>query len=247
MENQSPEQRVLAVGRSGRKKIQSSQPEKAFTTQMISSNEKSVYTENSLKKMGLWSWFWLILFGLNLVGFFILKFNPEWLHPLESTEGITRYILTVFVFNFLFVFKGTITTIILLMFVYNRMAFYNTAVATADARGLFGSLYYTKYQSPAYDGVIGHVYQALTIMDVLKALKQYIVGPTMYLVFSVVATAVIYGYSLYYLYNIITNAVALSVADAFVMIYACYESIFIVRYLYSTLKIQMIEDQNYNV
>jgi hypothetical protein len=244
MENQLEKERILAVGRSGRKKVQSSQPGYTSHARYIkSAAADDVYTEKALRRLSIWSWFWLIMFGLNLLGFFILKFNPEWLNPLEGTQGAIRYILTVFVFNFVFIFKGTITSIILLMFVYNRMAFYNAAVDTQDTKGIFGSLYYSKYQSPAYNGVIGHAYQRLTLTDVLQELKNYMGGPSLYLIFSVVATVIIYGYSLYYLLNVVTNTVALSIADAFVMIYACYESVFVVRYLYSNLKIKIIDDQ----
>lgn len=241
MENQSQEQRVLAVGRSGRKKVQSCQPVSTSYSQNFKDDD-SVYTEKALHRVSVWSWFWLILFGLNLMGFFILKFNPEWLYPLEGSQGAIRYILTVFVFNIVFIFKGTITSIIILMFVYNRMAFYNTAVDVQNTKGLFGSLYYSKYESPAYNGVIGRNYQSLTLTDVLKELKNYI-GPSLYLIFSVVATSIIYGYSLYYLFNVLKNVVPLSIADAFVMIYICYESLFVIRYLYSNLKIRIIEDQ----
>lgn len=240
MENQLQEQRVLAVGRSGRKKLQSCQP--VSKPRSLHKIDDSVYTEKALRRVGMWSWFWLIMFGLNLMGFFILKFNPEWLHPLETTQGTVRYILTVFVFNIVFIFKGTITSIILLMFLYNRMAFYNTAVETQDTKGLFGSLFYSKYQSPAYNGMIGHAYQSLSLTDVIKELKNYI-GPSLYLIFAVIATAIIYGYSFYYLFNVLKNIVALSIADAFVMIYVCYESLFVIRYLYSNLKIKIIEDQ----
>lgn len=237
---------VLAVGRSGKgKKINQqnsaqTSPTEQYALSRLNTENVDAYTLKSMRCVGLWSWFWLIIFGLNLIGYFIMNFNPDWLAPIEATQGALRYFLTVFVFNFVFIFKGTVTAIVLFMFAYNRMAYYNTAVEMQDANGLLNSIYYKKYESPAYDLRVGKLYQQLGISEVLKNFK-YFVGPMLYLFFAILATSVAFGFSGYYLYNVVLNNVPLSIADAFLMLFVCYEAAFIMRYLYSAIKVRIIE------
>ena len=237
---------ILAVGRSGKGKtpsqqqssVQPSAPEQY--TSLRSIDDLDDYTLKSLRCVGFWSWFWLIIFGLNLIGYFVMKFNPDWLAPIEATEGALRYFLTVFVFNFVFIFKGTVTALVLFMFAFNRMAYYNTAVEMQDANGLLNSIYYKKYESPAYDLRTGRLYQQLGVVEVMQHFK-YLVGPMLYLFFAFIATAVAFGITGYYFYNVLMNRVALSIADAFLMLFVCYEAVFILRYLYSAIKVRIIE------
>lgn len=239
---------VLAVGRSGKNKTSNQQttaqvgaPDQYASTRPNTESFDS-YTQKSLRCNGFWSWFWLIVFGVNLIGYFIMEFNPDWLAPIEATQGGVRYFLTVFVFNFIFIFKGTVTAIVLFMFAYNRMAYYNTSIEMQDANGLMNSIYYKKYESPAYDVRIGKIYQQFGFADVLHNFKHF-VGPMLYFFFAIIATTVAFGFSGYYLYNVMMNNVALSIADAFLMFFVCYEALFILRYLYSAIKIRIIESE----
>lgn len=245
MEHGNQQERVtLALGRSG-KKININpaihhHDKEQYVYQREMTTDHDAYTSKSLRCIGAWSWFWLVIFGLNLIGYFIMKFNPDWLAPVEATQGLVRYILTVFVFNFVFIFKGTITAIVLFMFAYNRMAYYSTAVEMQDSNGLLNSIYYKKYESPAYDLRTGKQYQQIGIADVFQNFK-FFVGPVLYFFFGILATTVAFGFSAYYFYNVLINNVALSIADSFLMLFVCYEGVYVLRYLYSALKVRIIE------
>lgn len=231
--------KLLAVGKSGKKRDSN----QATTVKSAQSPrfDTDEYENKSLRKNVWWSWFWIFIFGINLIGFMVLKLYPEWIVTVTQnvTTEVGRFFYSVVVFNLVFIFKGSFTALILFLFSYNRMAFYFQAIELSDTRGIMNSIYYSKYDSPKYDVRSGFAFQSITLQNIIRNIGEYKVG-FLLLLLSLLALLTMLGFTGYYLYMVLTMVVPLSISDVFLMFFCIYEAIYVLRYLFNSLKLQLI-------